>query len=111
MDRQARREARDQFEKRKTEAGIFRLTCTATKDVWVGQSRNLASVMNRISFSAQNDPVLNAHFKSVWADQGADKFEFDVLDVLDPETPAVFINSTLKKRLDHWRDELGAGVI
>lgn len=111
MDRQARREARDQFEKRKTEAGIFRITCAPSGSVWVGQSRNLASVMNRLSFSAQTDPVLNTRFKVAWADHGADAFSFDIVEVIDPDTPAMFMSSTLKKRLDYWRDQLGADVV
>lgn len=111
MDRQARREARDQFEKRKTEAGIFQLTCAANGESWVGQSRNLGSVMNRLSFSAQTDPVLNGRFKAAWAEHGPDAFTFKIAEVIDPDTPAMFISSTLKKRLDHWRDVLGADVV
>ena len=111
MDRQARREARDQFEKRKVESGIYRLTCTPTGAVWVGKSRNLSAVMNRMALSAQGDPVLNAAFKAAWAEHGAEAFEFAVLEVLDPETPAMFLSSTLKKRQDHWRGELSADLI
>lgn len=111
MDRQARRAAREVFEKRKVEVGIYRLTCTPTHQVWVGKSRNLAAVMNRLTMSVQGDPLLNAQFKASWQTHGPDAFRFEVLEVLDPETPTMFMNSTLKERLDHWKAELKAGII
>ena len=111
MDRQARRAAREAFEKRKIEVGIYRLTCAPTRQVWVGKSRNLAAVMNRLAMSVQGDPVLNAQFKASWHSHGADAFRFEVLEVLDPETPTMFINSTLKKRLDYWKAERDAEIV
>ncbi|MAT34888.1 MAG: hypothetical protein CMK06_07070 [Ponticaulis sp.] len=108
MDKQARQLAKAAFQKQKVTAGIFRITCRPTGEAWIGKSRNLESVMNRLSLTVQSAPHVNAQLRAAWHEYGKTSFNFESVEELDPETPSVFINSTLKERLDHWKAKTGA---
>ena len=111
MDKSARRAAKAAFAKQKVEAGIYAVECKSTGECWVGKSRNLASVRNRLVVSVRNDPVINAELRRCWEKFGNDVMEVRVLDVIPQETLPAFIASALKEKLEHWRGVLGAALV
>ena len=108
MDKSKRQAAKSAFREQKTEAGIFVVTCAPTGRQWVGKSRNLSVVGNRLSFSLKMDPLINAQLRADYQAHGEESLTLAMLEVIDEETPTYFVMSHLKARMDYWRNELGA---
>ncbi len=111
MKGEARKAAIAAYKERKSVAGIYTVRCTATGEVWVGQSPNLDTVQNRVWFTLRVAGNLNRALQKAWDDQGAQHFVFDVVERLDDDDLAYSRDALLKERLAHWRAELGAAVI
>ncbi|MAP95488.1 MAG: hypothetical protein CMK07_11095 [Ponticaulis sp.] len=103
MDKQSRRAAKEAFQKRDASAGIYLIRCTTSDEVWVGKTRNLGAIWNRMSFAAVNDPLISKSFRAAWGAHGESAFSFEVLEVMPEDLPAAFMNSTLKERMDFWK--------
>lgn len=111
MDKTNRRAARAAAKEAKLDAGIFAFRGDAG-GIWVGRSPTLASAESRLRFSLrQGGGFLPEALKDAWAAGAGEGFRFEVLERLDPETPALLVADTLKARAAFWRDQLGADAI
>ena len=111
MEKTNRRAAREAAKEAKPDAGIFAFRGAAGA-VWVGRSPTLASAENRLRFTLrQGGGFLPAALKAAWAAAAGEGFRFEVLERLDPETPALLVADLLKARAADWRDRLGADSI
>ena len=54
MKTEDKRAARAAYKERKSIAGVYALRCASTGEVWVGQSRDLEKIWNRICFSLRS---------------------------------------------------------
>ncbi len=97
-----RKAARQDYRERKGLAGIYEVR--AAGQVWVGASPTLDTIENRLRFTLQQGGHPNKALQA--AAQGG--FTFAVVEVLDPETPALSRDRLLKERLAHWLAETGA---
>jgi hypothetical protein len=108
MDKQSRREAIRQYKDQAPDVGVFALRCAATGQAWVGMSKNLGQLQNRVFFGLRQGGHPNREVQAAWNAHGAEAFRFEVLEVIDPEgLSALGLDSRLKDRDRHWREALG----
>jgi hypothetical protein len=111
MKNDARKAAIAAYKERKSAAGIYAVRCTASGEVWVGQSPNLDTVQNRVWFTLRVAGNLNRALQNAWNDHGPESFVLDVVEQLEEDDLAYSRDALLKERLAHWRSELGAALI
>ncbi len=106
MRRERIREYKDAF----PPMGTYAVRNTATGRVWVGASRNVDGLLNRIRFELKQGSHRNASLAGEWARDGADAFSFEVLDrVKKRDDPAFDYEAELQTMLALWQAELGVG--
>jgi len=96
-----------EYKEKKPRPGIFAVRCAATKEAWIGSSRNLDTQKNGIWFQLRAGSYMNAELLAAWKKQGEESFSFDELEVVEDEN-AQMIDLLLKDRSAHWREKLGA---
>ncbi len=106
MDRKA---AVRQYKESRRPMGIFQVRNTVTGAVYLGTSNDLPSMLNRqraqLRLGAHPDRALQADWKAL----GAESFEFDILDTLDPpDTPGYDPTDDLRTLEDLWRARVAA---
>jgi hypothetical protein len=112
MEQQARKAAAAAFKKRKSEPGIYALTCRPSGERWVGRASDLATIWNRLSVALKMASTPHRSLQAAAREHGAGAFTFEVVERLEKtDDSAPLVWAMLKKRLDHWRDELGATAI
>jgi hypothetical protein len=111
MKPEDRRAAIAAYKERKAVAGIYAVRCTATGEVWVGQTPDVDAVQNRIWFSARMGTNPCASLQRAWTTHGAATISFEVVERLKPEDLAYLRNALLKERVTHWRAVLDAQAI
>ena len=88
--------------------GIHAVRNTVTGQVWIGASRNVDGMLNRIRFELKQGSHRNASLMQAWARHGADAFTFEVLDrVKQRDDPAFDYDAELETMLALWQAELG----
>ena len=78
----ARRQIADEFKQCKVPRGIFAVRCSATGEVWVGSSPNLASARNSLWFQLGTGQYRNQPLQQAWQQHGEGAFTLDVLELL-----------------------------
>ena len=112
MDQQARKAAVAAFKERKSEPGIYALTCRPTGQRWVGRASDLATIWNRLSIALKMASTPHRSLQAAAREHGEPAFDFEVLERIDePDASPELVAAILKRRLDHWRDSLGATAI
>jgi hypothetical protein len=112
MEQQERKAAAAAFRERKSEPGIYALTCGPTGERWVGRASDVVTVENRLAFALKMASTPHRSLQAAAREHGAGAFHFEVLERLDGEAESEpLIRAQLKKRLDHWREKLGATAI
>ena len=112
MDRQSRKAAVAAFRERKSEPGIYALTCRPTGERWVGRASDLATIWNRLSFALKMASTPHRSLQAAARAHGPEAFAFEVVErIEDADASAALVSVILRKRLDHWRDALGATAI
>ncbi|HEX8225644.1 MAG TPA: GIY-YIG nuclease family protein [Allosphingosinicella sp.] len=112
MDQQARKAAVAAFKERKSEPGIYALTCRPSGQRWVGRATDLATIWNRLSVALRMASTPHRSLQAAAREHGAAAFDFEVVERIDePDASTALVWAILKKRLDHWRDRLGATAI
>ncbi|MGB3336962.1 MAG: GIY-YIG nuclease family protein [Devosia sp.] len=104
---ESRRSAIDAYKNRKRAMGIFAVECSATGEVWVGQSRNLDTQQNAIWFALRIGGGRYASMQRAWNENGADAFSFRTLQQLG-EDETEFPEARLKALRASWLERLVA---
>ncbi len=99
------------YKERKVAAGIYRVHCLASGQLWVGQTPNLDKIENRIWFTLRQGTHRHRGLQEAWLLHGAENFVLDTVEALEDETDAYLRDRALKGRLAHWSAELGAALI
>ena len=102
-----RKEAIKQYKSRAVERGIFAIRCTATGQVWVGSTPNLATI-NGLWFMLRQGNHRNAALQAAWNEHGEQSIVSETLETLDEDVPELAVRDLLKKRKQHWIEQLGA---
>lgn len=99
-------------ERRPAPAGIFSLTCTASGEVWVGESRNLDAQQNGLWFSLRLGSHLNRKAQAAYNAHGRDAFLYAELERLaEDENTGTLQRAMLREKAAAWRTRLTAAVL
>ncbi len=111
MDSAQRKAAAAAYKERKPNAGVFRIVCAGTGQVWVGAAPGLDGIENRTRFMLRMGNHRSASLQSAWAACGDAGLSFATLETLDPGLSDYARRGRLKERLSHWSVELGAEAL
>ena len=103
-----RKEAVKEYKERKPLRGAFAVRCRATGQVWVGTSRCLDTVQNRIWFGLGHGGDHNTTLQAEWNAHGQEAFEYEILEQLEEDVNPLAIKDILKEKLVKWAELLGA---
>jgi len=99
------------YKERKSAAGVFAVRCAPAGAVWIGQTRDLDKVWNRISFSLRSGADPRRDLQAAWNAHGGAGFAFEALEKLEDESLDFALQSALDERTGFWRAKLGAAAI
>jgi hypothetical protein len=99
------------YKDRPTERGVFSFRCVATGEQWVGGSRDLHASRNSLPFTLRLGRHRAQTLQAAWNTHDESAFQFEVLQVLDPDTPALVLPEALKRAVDDWASKLGAQAL
>jgi hypothetical protein len=111
MTTERRKAAIAAYKERKAAIGVFAVRCAPAGAVWVGQTRDLEKVWNRISFSLRTGADPRRDLQAAWNAHGAAGFAFEPLETLKAESLDFALRSTLDERTAFWRKTLGAASL
>ena len=66
-------------------AGIYRIRNRAAGKSLVGMSADITSILNRHRFQLDNGSFPDAELQRDWTSLGADRFDFETVDLLKPK--------------------------
>ena len=110
MNTQTKRQAIRAYKDRKLIMGIYAIRCQASDQIWVGQSKTLDKLQNRIWFSLKLGGHPNASLQAAFALHGRDAFAFESLQQL-PDEATAFPDALLPEMAEDWRERLQADAI
>jgi len=111
MTTERRKAASAAYKERKAAVGVFAVRCAPAGAVWVGQTRDLEKVWNRISFSLRTGADPRRALQATWNAHGGAGFAFEPLETLKEESLDFALQSTLDERTAFWRKKLGAAAL
>lgn len=107
----ARKEAIRDYKSHTSTRGIFAVRCAATGDVWVGSTPTLDTVQNKHWFMLRYGHHRNKRLQAVWNEHGEQSFRCETVEALDEDVPALLAPDLLKKRQQHWIEQLSATAL
>lgn len=111
MNNEQKKAATAAYKERKTEAGIFAITCLANSQCWVGSAPDLAKIQNRIWFALRHGNHRHGSLQAAWSAHGPDAFRFEALEALEEEELGFVRERLLKEKRGAWCARLGAEVL
>jgi hypothetical protein len=99
------------YKERPTERGVFSFRCVPTGERWVGSSRDLYASRNSLPFTLRLGRHRERTLQAAWNAHDEGAFQFEVLQVLEADTPVLVLPETLKDAVDEWAAKLGARVL
>ena len=107
----ARRQIADEFKQCKVPRGIFAVRCSATGEVWVGSSPNLASARNSLWFQLGTGQYRNQPLQQAWQQHGEGAFTLDVLELFQDEVSPLLLNDLFTAKKKEWAQSLQAQTL
>lgn len=108
---QARRERTRAYKQAFPRMGVYAVRCNATGRVWIGASRQVDGMLNRIRFELAQKTHRDLSLMQAWAEHGPESFSFEVLDrVRERDDPAFDYEAELQTMLALWRAEMGEAI-
>jgi hypothetical protein len=111
MTTERRKAAIAAYKERKAAVGVYAVRCAPAGKLWVGQTRDLDKVWNRISFSLRTGADPRRDLQAAWNAHGQAGFAFEPLEALKPEALEFALQLALDERTAFWRAQLGAAAI
>ena len=108
MDQTARKAVIAAYKERKPAYGVYAVICSATGQVWVGQSRHIDTQQNGLWFALRHGSSPYRSLQAAWNLHGQDEFRFEELDLLREDLPAIARPDELKRRRSLWATRLQA---
>jgi hypothetical protein len=106
MDRKAATRA---YKEQKPTMGVYRLRNTANGRFLFGSSLNVPAMFNRLKTQLRLGVHQNAALQDDWRVLGADVFEFETLDTLEPsDAPTARPADDLRVLEEMWVERLSA---
>lgn len=111
MERTDRKAAIAAYKERKVAAGIYSLRCMATGQCWVGRAPDLSTIENRLRFALRHDANMRASLRVAVREHGVSSIGFEVLERFEEDDLPYERERFLRRRVDHWKAELGAETV
>jgi len=109
MEKTRRRDLVRDYKETRSRPGVYGLTCSATGETWVGNSRAIDTQVNNITFSLRHGSHRNRALQAAWTAHGEAGVVYAILEALDDEEMTGIGRDTwLKTRLAHWMQALAA---
>ena len=103
----SKRELKRAYKERAKPAGIFQVKNTANGKVLLGSSLNLEGLLNRERFTLTIGRHRNESLQKEWNEFGAEKFVFEILDIVKvKDDPAFNLSDELTLLEEIWLEEL-----
>lgn len=99
------------YKERKVVSGIYRISCQASGESWVGHWTNIDAIKTRLWFTLRQNSSMQKALQSAWNAHGEDQFSFDILERFEEDEPDYIRASRLKERALFWRKKLNAYAI
>jgi hypothetical protein len=99
------------YKERPTERGVFSFRCVPTGERWVGGSRDLYASRNSLPFTLRLGRHRARTLQAAWNTHDEGAFQFEVLEVLADDTPALVLADELKRAVGEWAAKLGAQAL
>jgi hypothetical protein len=110
IDSTRRKELKSSYQQTRQQAGVYRITNSATGRVLLISTTNLASAKNRLDFaiSQKMAGALDQRLKKEVLAHGFEALSFEVLETIDPavETTEAELAEDLKTLEALWKEQL-----
>ena len=111
MNAAARKALIADYKERPTVVGVYAVICTATGQVWVGQSRHIDTCQNGLWFSLKTGGGRDPSLQAAWSAHSPDDFRFEQLDRLPTDLSDMRRKDELKERAMRWTARLQAEAL
>lgn len=103
----SKKDIKREYKEREKPAGVFQVKNTVNGKVLLGSSLNLEGALNRHKFSLAINGHRNQALQQDWNEYGADKFIFEILDVVQvKDDPNFKLSDELTLLEQIWLEEL-----
>jgi len=103
----SKQELSREYKERKKPAGVFMVKNTANSKVLLGSSLNLEGPLNSHKFMLLIGRHRNEQLQKEWNEYGADKFVFEILEVVKvKDDPDFNLNDELTLLEEIWTEKL-----
>jgi group I intron endonuclease len=103
----SQKEIRREYKERKKPAGIFQVKNSVNGKVLLGSSLNLEGPLNSIKFMLSIGSHNNKALQKEWNEYGADKFVFEILEVVKvKDDPNFVVKDELTLLEQIWLEKL-----
>ena len=106
-----RKAAISAYKERKVAAGLYRISCTASGQQWVGRAADLGTVWNRQQFALRMGSNPHRSLQEAWTRHGGECFSFEEIERLKEPASDGLRDAQLRNRLSSWCERLGAEPI
>jgi hypothetical protein len=103
-----RKEAIRKFKEQKSRMGAYAVRCTTSGQVWVGSTRNLDANRNGSWFALRQGGHRDRSLQEEWKARGEQNFQYEILELLDPDVAPLAVSDLLKEKKRHWMAQLTA---
>ena len=87
--------------------GIYRITNLVNGKIYIGGSRSLQAIFNRVKFQLKNGLHVNKELQKDYLQWGEEKFSFEVADYLEPRAePDYDYTEDLRALEEMWLEKL-----
>ena len=87
--------------------GVFLIRNTANDKIFLGSGLDIQGIINRHKFALSAGGHLNKDLQADWNELGAEKFEFEILDQMEPpDSPGFDARRELQFMEDMWLEKL-----
>lgn len=101
------RRLKQEYKQAKRALGVFLIRNTTNDKVYLGSGMDIQGIINRHKFALSMGGHQSKALQKDWNELGADKFEFEILDQMEPrDEPGFDARGELKFMEEMWLEKL-----
>lgn len=113
MDKQSRKELKEQYKNRTRIGGVYCIKCNVNGEQWIRTTMDIQGSKNRFSFSLSMDSYPEQCMETAWKKYGKSAFSFEVLEELqmsETQTEQEFL-ADINTLLEIWNEKCFVGKV
>lgn len=113
MDKQSRKELKEQYKNRTRIGGVYRIICKDNKEQWIRTTMDMQGAKNRFLFSVSMDSYPEQAMAKAWKQYGKSAFSFEILEELqmsETQTEQEFLED-INTLLEIWNEKHSNGKV